>query len=221
MACTSGWSTPTGCSITTSPGGTPQVRGLLADQVAYLRALLDAHETSGETDSCGARGSALKRPSATFAAEDGGFYDRVPQEAALGRLDVPDRPIVENGLLAEWLLRLAALTGESGTASGRARRCSCTPERMPPPVVCRRLRPRACGATFARSDGPGRRRLWPPVRLPRRRRASARRLDRPSRTLAPGELRPARRARAGRLRLPRDGLRRPVRAAAEHAGGLR
>src|SRR5581483_3867628 len=30
------------------PGGTPQVRGLLTDQAAYLRALVDAHEISGE-----------------------------------------------------------------------------------------------------------------------------------------------------------------------------
>ena len=31
-----------------APGGEPQVRGLLTDHVAYLRALLDAHEVSGE-----------------------------------------------------------------------------------------------------------------------------------------------------------------------------
>ena len=30
------------------PGGTPEIRGLLVDHVAYLRALLDAHEISGE-----------------------------------------------------------------------------------------------------------------------------------------------------------------------------
>jgi uncharacterized protein YyaL (SSP411 family) len=30
------------------PGGAPEVRGLLVDHVAYLRALLDAHEASGE-----------------------------------------------------------------------------------------------------------------------------------------------------------------------------
>ncbi|HYL26540.1 MAG TPA: DUF255 domain-containing protein, partial [Candidatus Nitrosotalea sp.] len=31
-----------------APGGTPEVRGLFADHVAYARALLDAHEISGE-----------------------------------------------------------------------------------------------------------------------------------------------------------------------------
>jgi uncharacterized protein YyaL (SSP411 family) len=95
------------------PGGTPQVRGLLTDQAAYLRALLDAHEASGEArfrDRAIALEAAIAR---TFEAEDGGFYDRASMEAALGRLDVPDRPIGDNGLMAESLLRLAALTGES------------------------------------------------------------------------------------------------------------
>jgi uncharacterized protein len=95
------------------PGGSPQVRGLLTDQTAYLRALLDAHEASGE-------GRFLERAVAlevaiakALEAPDGGFYDRAPMEAALGRLDVPDRPIGDNGVMAESLLRLAALTGES------------------------------------------------------------------------------------------------------------
>ncbi len=95
------------------PGGTPQVRGLLTDQAAYLRALLDAHEASGEArfrERAVALAAAIAR---VFEAEDGGFYDRAPIEAALGRLDVPDRPIGDNGLMAESLLRLAAMTGES------------------------------------------------------------------------------------------------------------
>jgi uncharacterized protein YyaL (SSP411 family) len=93
-----------------APGGMPEVRGLLTDQVAYARSLLDAHEISGEN-------RFLERASALaaivlerFAAQDGGFYDRIPEAVALGRLSVQDRPIVDNGLLAETLLRLAALT---------------------------------------------------------------------------------------------------------------
>jgi uncharacterized protein len=50
--------------------------------------------------------------SKALEAPDGGFYDRAPIEEALGRLEVPDRPIGDNGLMAESLLRLAALTGE-------------------------------------------------------------------------------------------------------------
>jgi len=103
------------------PGGTPQVRGLLTDQAAYLRALLDAHEASGEArflDRAVALEAAVTR---TFEAPDGGFYDRAPLEAGLGRLDIPDRPIGDNGLLAESLLRLAALTGD-GAYRARAER---------------------------------------------------------------------------------------------------
>jgi uncharacterized protein len=94
------------------PGGTPQVRGLLTDQAAYLRALLDAHEASGEARFLERAQRLEAAVAAAFEAEDGGFYDRAPIEAALGRLDVPDRPIGDNGLMAESLLRLAALTGD-------------------------------------------------------------------------------------------------------------
>lgn len=94
------------------PGGTPQVRGLLTDQSAYLRSLLDAHEASGEARFL-ERARALEVAiAASFEAADGGFFDRAPFEEPLGRLDVPDRPIGDNGLMAESLLRLAAMTGD-------------------------------------------------------------------------------------------------------------
>ncbi|MHB8146217.1 MAG: thioredoxin domain-containing protein [Vulcanimicrobiaceae bacterium] len=96
-----------------APGQAPRVRGLLGDQVAYLRALLDAHEATGEARFI-ERGIAhfhliIER----FEAPDGGFYDHAGIEATLGRLDVPDRPIVENGLVAEAALRLATMTGDA------------------------------------------------------------------------------------------------------------
>ncbi len=96
------------------PGGSADVRALLVDHVAYSRALLDAHEISGE-------GRFLERARlvadaviAGFEAPGGGFYDRLPSDEALGRLALRDRPIVENGLFADVLLRLAALTGDGG-----------------------------------------------------------------------------------------------------------
>jgi uncharacterized protein len=95
------------------PGGRPQVRGLLTDQVAYARAMLDAHEIAGEARFLQRARTLADRVIARFEAEDGGFYDRVDLgEQPAGRLDIPDRPIVENGLFAEVLLRLAALTSD-------------------------------------------------------------------------------------------------------------
>lgn len=95
------------------PGGRPQVRGLLVDHVAYLRALLDAHEISGETRFLD-RGRRLAEVTIEhFEAPGGGFYDRLVGDEAFGRLALPDRPIAENGLIADALLRLAALTGDA------------------------------------------------------------------------------------------------------------
>ncbi len=93
-----------------APGSAPQVRGLLVDHVAYARALLDAHETSGEGRFLERARRVADTVIANFGAEDGGFYDRLPSEA-FGRLALPDRPIIENGLFADALLRLSALTG--------------------------------------------------------------------------------------------------------------
>ncbi len=95
------------------PGGEPEVRGLLSDQVAYARALLDAHETTGEPRFLDRAQSLCDRVTDRFAADDGGFYDRLPTENALGRLALSDRPIGDNGTFAEVLLRLAALTESS------------------------------------------------------------------------------------------------------------
>ncbi len=94
------------------PGGEPQVRGLLSDQAAYLRASIDAHETSGEVRFLLRAQTLAERILERFEAADGGFYDHLPLEAQLGRLEVADRPIVDNALVAEALLRLSVLTGE-------------------------------------------------------------------------------------------------------------
>jgi uncharacterized protein len=92
------------------PEGTPEVQGLLTDQVAYARALLDAHEVSGEARFLDRALTLTDIVLERFAAEDGGFYDRLPETVPLGRLALQDRPIGDNGLFAETLLRLASLT---------------------------------------------------------------------------------------------------------------
>lgn len=95
-------------------GREPSIRGLLADHCAYLRALLDAHEVSGEARFLERAEAIASLVIARFGAEHGGFYDRADVEAPLGRLALPDRPIVENALLAESFLRLEELRAPSG-----------------------------------------------------------------------------------------------------------
>jgi hypothetical protein len=93
-----------------APGAAPEVRGLLADHAAYLRALLDAHEIAGDPRFLERAQRVAATTMQRFAAPGGGFYDRLPEDSALGRLALADRPIGDNGLMADALLRLHALT---------------------------------------------------------------------------------------------------------------
>lgn len=93
-----------------APGSRPDVSGLLTDQVAYARALLDAHEISGEPRFIARARALVEATMVRFAADRGAFYDRAASDEPLGRLAIPDRPIVDNGLFADVLLRLSALT---------------------------------------------------------------------------------------------------------------
>ena len=95
------------------PGAAPSVRGLLGDQSAYLRALLDAHEHTGEARFLDRAQKHADLIFAHFAAEDGGFYDSARLERQLGNLVIADRPIADNGIMADTLLRLAALSDDA------------------------------------------------------------------------------------------------------------
>ncbi len=95
----------------TAPGEAPRISGLLGDQVAYLRALLDAYEISGEPRMLERARAHADATIVTFEASDGGFFDRADRDA-LGRLEVADRPITDNGVMIESLLRLSAILHE-------------------------------------------------------------------------------------------------------------
>ncbi len=90
----------------------PSVRGLVGDQSAYLRALLDAHEVTGEPRFLERAHTIGERILERFEAPDGGFYDHAGIEETLGRLSLSDRPIGENAILAESLMRLGELRAE-------------------------------------------------------------------------------------------------------------
>jgi uncharacterized protein YyaL (SSP411 family) len=91
------------------PGGAPQVRGLLTDQAAYLRALLDAHECGGRPRFLERARTLARAIERAFASPGGGFYDHAGAEEQLGNLAVRQRPLADNCLLAESFLRLSAL----------------------------------------------------------------------------------------------------------------
>ena len=93
-----------------APGEKPRISGLLTDQVAYIRALLDAHEITGEPRLLERAIAHTDLTLARFTAPEGGFYDSAHADK-LGRLEIPDRPINENGVMAENLLRLHTMTG--------------------------------------------------------------------------------------------------------------
>ena len=105
-----------------APGEPPRIRGLLADQSAYLRALIDAYEHTGENRMLERAVACAAGVTRFFASGEGAFYDSARLEPTIGRLELRDRPIVENALMAESLLRLAVTTGEGAyrDAAGRA-----------------------------------------------------------------------------------------------------
>lgn len=94
-------------------GNAPQVRGLLTDQSAYLRASLDAYHYTGEArflQRARALEEAMQR---ILGAPEGGFYDHAALQGELGNLSFKDRPLHDNALVADSFLRLAALTGDA------------------------------------------------------------------------------------------------------------
>ena len=93
----------------------PQVTGLLADQAAFLRALLDAQEYTGEARFRERAVALAERIVERFAAGDGTLVDHAHREK-LGRLDIPDRPLGENASVADSLLRLSAMTARDAYA---------------------------------------------------------------------------------------------------------
>ncbi|MGZ3498222.1 MAG: thioredoxin domain-containing protein [Vulcanimicrobiaceae bacterium] len=89
--------------------GTVQIRGLLVDQSAYLRALLDAHEFSGEPRFLDRAREIAQAVERRHAAPGGGYYDHASLEGELGNLRFKDRPLRENASIADSLLRLSVL----------------------------------------------------------------------------------------------------------------
>jgi len=93
-------------------GEGPRVPDLLSDWAAYLQATIDEYETGKHPGAlAGAVKAATVMRERLEDPEDGGFFD-APARAEPGRVALRERPIEDNAMAADALLRLAALTGD-------------------------------------------------------------------------------------------------------------
>ena len=91
--------------------GQPQVLGLLGDQAHMARALLDAHEATGDSIHFDRALELARFLTDRFADKDGGgFYDVWDESESLGRLRERQKSIQDNTVCAEVFIRLHHLS---------------------------------------------------------------------------------------------------------------
>lgn len=92
--------------------GEPRVPGLLADQVHFTQALIDAYQTAGRRSYLEhAKELAQVMLERMQDRENGGFYYQAPDPSAIGELARRDKPFDENVAAAKVLAQLNYLTG--------------------------------------------------------------------------------------------------------------
>jgi uncharacterized protein YyaL (SSP411 family) len=99
--------------LSPDPGGTPQVLGLLTDQAHTARALLDAHEVSGDSQyldrALELAGLMVRRFLDHKDDHPAGFFDTWDEPTDTGRLRDRQKPLAENAVCAEVFMRLGHL----------------------------------------------------------------------------------------------------------------
>jgi uncharacterized protein YyaL (SSP411 family) len=91
--------------------GSPHVPGLLGDQAYMARALLDAHEVSGDPTYLDRAEQLARLLVDRFADKDGGgFFDAWDETDNLGRLAERQKSLQDNAVCAEVFIRLHHLT---------------------------------------------------------------------------------------------------------------
>jgi uncharacterized protein YyaL (SSP411 family) len=93
--------------------GTPQLHGLLADQLAFAEALLHAYETTADAKYL-EHAEALVRhlDEQLLDTKNGGYYDSAPSPDSPGYLKRPEKPLDENSLASMLLTKLHHTTGD-------------------------------------------------------------------------------------------------------------
>jgi uncharacterized protein YyaL (SSP411 family) len=90
--------------------GAPHVLGLLGDQAYMARALLDAHEVSGDSAYLVRAEELARLLIDRFADKEAGFFDVWDEVDNLGRLAERQKSVQENAVCAELFIRLHHLT---------------------------------------------------------------------------------------------------------------
>ncbi len=103
-------------------GDGPRLPGLLADEAALVTSMLDLYETGRWPNALeGAILGAQRMRAALEDPEQGGFHD-APEREESGRVTTREKPIEDNALAADALLRLSAITDDASwrASAGRA-----------------------------------------------------------------------------------------------------
>jgi hypothetical protein len=93
--------------------GAYHLPGMLTDQAYVLRAFVDAAQHTGRSEWLTHATKLAELCFDTLHAQAGGFWDTRHDPSARGALRRRTRPLLENSVLAEALLRLAQLTGDA------------------------------------------------------------------------------------------------------------
>ncbi len=93
--------------------GTYHLPGMLADQAYMIRALVDASQHTGDADYLLPAEAIAELAIKRQRAPSGGFYDTRYEPAYTGSMRRRNRSILENGVMAESLVRLAVLSRRS------------------------------------------------------------------------------------------------------------
>ena len=105
------WSDDTG-TFHFDAGSGPQLPSLLTDLAALLAAEVDIYEAGAGASALDFALAVAEKLVLLEDVQNGGFFDAPPQRDEPGRVARPDRPIEDNSLAADALLRLATLTGD-------------------------------------------------------------------------------------------------------------
>jgi len=93
--------------------GTPQLRGLLADQITFAEALLQAYQTTADASYLEHAETLIHNlDERLLDTKNGGYYDSAPDPNSLGHLKRPVKILDENSSTAILLMRLYHATGK-------------------------------------------------------------------------------------------------------------